>query len=139
MSGNAFIAWLLRSPLHGMVSKSLMLVTFTGRKSGKTYTTPVNYLRRDGALWTTSLRSRVWWRSLAGGAAATLRLQGKDVAARGDVLLEESAVAEALAQYFRAMPQAARYFNLRLDEAGNANPTDLARLAAERVMIRFKL
>ena len=31
--------FVLRSPLHGMVSKTVLLITFTGRKSGKTYTT----------------------------------------------------------------------------------------------------
>jgi hypothetical protein len=139
MSGNDFIAWLLRSPLHGMLSKSLMLVTYSGRKSGRRITTPVNYLRLDGALWVTSLRTRVWWRSLAGGAPAMLRLQGVDVTARGEVFLEESAVVEALRQYFRSAPQSARYFNLRLDEAGNADPAGLARLAARRVVIRFEL
>ena len=32
----------LRSPVHKMVSKTVLLITFTGRKSGKTYTTPVD-------------------------------------------------------------------------------------------------
>ena len=44
---NALMKSVLRSPLHGMVSKNFMLITFTGRRSGKVYTTPVNYVR-DG-------------------------------------------------------------------------------------------
>jgi len=39
--------FVLRSPMHAMVSKSVLLITFTGRKSGKTYTTPVDY-SQDG-------------------------------------------------------------------------------------------
>ncbi len=35
--------FLLRSPIHGMVSKTVLLITFTGRKSGKSFTTPVDY------------------------------------------------------------------------------------------------
>lgn len=31
---NPLVSWLLRSPLHGVMSKSTMLVTFTGQKSG---------------------------------------------------------------------------------------------------------
>lgn len=38
---------LLRSPFHGVVSNSLMLVTFTGCKTGNEYTTPVGY-RQEG-------------------------------------------------------------------------------------------
>ena len=41
--GNTFIKLFLRSPLHRMMSKSTLLITFTGRKSGNKYTTPVNY------------------------------------------------------------------------------------------------
>ena len=32
---NKFPALLLRSPLHRLISKSVLLITFTGRKSGK--------------------------------------------------------------------------------------------------------
>ena len=34
---NHFMSAVLRSPLHPMASRSVMLITFTGRKSGKTY------------------------------------------------------------------------------------------------------
>jgi hypothetical protein len=31
MNGNDFIAWVLRSRLHGLVSGGMLLITFTGR------------------------------------------------------------------------------------------------------------
>ena len=40
---NAGMRFILRSPLHGMVSKTITLISFTGRKSGKAYSTPVSY------------------------------------------------------------------------------------------------
>lgn len=40
---NPLMKLLLRSPLHGLVSKRLMLLTMTGRKSGKQYSIPVGY------------------------------------------------------------------------------------------------
>ena len=49
---------LLRSPLHGMLDKSTMLITVTGRKSGVPYTTPVNYIRSGEVLLTTSFKDR---------------------------------------------------------------------------------
>ena len=47
---NKTMKLILRSPMHGVVSKSMLLISFTGRKSGKTYTTPVGLLagRRPG-------------------------------------------------------------------------------------------
>jgi len=32
---NTLMSWLLRSPFHGLLSKSTLLVTVTGRKSGR--------------------------------------------------------------------------------------------------------
>ena len=48
---NPIVRFLLRSPIHGLWSGSLMLITFTGRKTRRFYTTPVRYLQRDGAVW----------------------------------------------------------------------------------------
>lgn len=33
MRGDGFITWMLRSPLHGMLSGTSLLVTVTGEKS----------------------------------------------------------------------------------------------------------
>jgi hypothetical protein len=36
---NPIVIHLLRSPLHGLMSESTMLVTYTGHRSGRTYAT----------------------------------------------------------------------------------------------------
>ena len=54
---NSIMMWLLRSPLHGMLSGSTMIITYTGRKSGMTFSTPVNYVRDGNVLWTVSFRA----------------------------------------------------------------------------------
>ena len=67
MNGNDFMSWVLRSPLHGMLSNGMMLITVTGRKTGKKYTTPVEYFREDGNLWVMTSRDRTWWKNLKAG------------------------------------------------------------------------
>jgi deazaflavin-dependent oxidoreductase (nitroreductase family) len=137
---NPFMTWLLRSPLHGFISSNTMLVTYTGRKSGKTYTTPVNYLRmkdsRGEYLLTTSTRERTWWRNLRGGAAVTLRLQGKDLPAQAEVLEDEGAVIDELGAFFEKAPKMAKYFGVRLEANGKPDRDDLARAAVTRVVVR---
>jgi hypothetical protein len=51
---NRPMSWILRSPLHRVLSKSTLLITLSGRKSGKLYTLPVNYVREGDILWITS-------------------------------------------------------------------------------------
>ena len=44
---NSIMSALLRSPFHGMLSSQMLLIKVTGRKSGRQYTTPVNYFQQD--------------------------------------------------------------------------------------------
>lgn len=136
---NPLMKWLLRSPLHGMVSKGVMLVTYTGRKSGKVYSTPVNYIRAGDLLLTTSFKGRTWWRSLRGGALVTVRLQGKDLPAAAEVVEEGQGVVENLAEIMRQAPQYARYLGVRLDGDQEADLDDVRRAAQERVVVRTRL
>ena len=140
---NPIIKWLLRSPFHGTVSKNMMLISYEGRKSGKSYSTPVNYLRlqdQEGEfLATTSLRERVWWRNLRGGAQVTVRLQGQDFRATAEVVEEDQGVLEGMLAYFRQAPRLARYYDVRVDEDGEPIPEEVARAVQGRVFIKTRL
>jgi deazaflavin-dependent oxidoreductase (nitroreductase family) len=136
---NALMSWLLRSPLHGMLSKGIILITVTGRKSGRKYTTPVNFVREGKMLWVTSLRQRTWWRNLMGGAPVSVLLAGRELKGRGEALTDEKAVRESLRTYLQKYPQYAKYFGVKFDPAGQPDPNDLARTAQERLMIRIDL
>lgn len=71
---NPLMSLLLRSPLHFLVSDSLMLITFTGRKSGREYTIPVGYHEIDGEF--VVFTHSDWWKNLKGGAQVKLRIAG---------------------------------------------------------------
>ncbi len=135
---NPITTWIMRSPLHGIVSKNMMLITYQGRKSGKQYTTPVNYLEipenGTAVLYTTSYREHVWWRNLRGGVQVTLRLRGEDLPAQAQVIEEHEVVDEALDAYLRQAPHLARYFGVSLQGNGSLDADDLHR-AAEKIVV----
>ena len=136
---NPLMIWILRSPLHVLLSRSFMLITLTGKKSGKTYTLPVNYLRNGDTLWVTSQRDRKWWRNLIGGAPVGVLLAGREISGRGEAIVEEKAVAESLQSYFRREPKYAGYYHEKLEPNREPVFEDGARAALERVMIRIGL
>jgi len=72
---NPLMKLLLRSPLHTLVSGSLLLLTFTGTKTGNEYTTPVGYWVKDGRLIVTT--HSPWWHNLKGGQPVELLLKGQ--------------------------------------------------------------
>lgn len=138
MNGNSFMTFMLRSPLHGIMSGSTMLITVTGRKSGRSITTPVNYYQEGDMLWVISNRERTWWRNLKGGVPVKLHLRGREKSGFGEVLLDEAAVAPQIGEYVRHLPISARSLGVHIQD-GQPDPADLRRLAKERVMIRIKL
>ena len=74
---NPFMKWLLRSPFHFIVSRTYLLMTFTGRKSGQVYTTPVQYAQRGESLSIITSEGYTWWKNLRAGADVQMYLRGK--------------------------------------------------------------
>jgi hypothetical protein len=134
---NGIMSFLLRSPFHSAISSNTMLITWTGNKSGKTYSTPVNYLHQGELLVTTSLRRRTWWRSLRSGQEVTLLVQGKKIRAMPQVFDTDETVIPALVSFLEAMPAYARYFNITLDEQNKPLTGEVERIAPRRVVIHF--
>ena len=136
---NPIMKSLLYSPLHGLVSKNVMSITFTGRKSGQVYTVPVNYVPDGNELLTVSLRGRTWWRNLRGGALVTIRLQGRELKATAEVIEDGSAVATSLMDLLKGAPGYARYLQVKSAPDGQPSITDVCRAAQERVIVRTRL
>ncbi len=136
---NPFMIWLLHSPLHKIASKNTLLITFTGHKSGRKYTTPVNYAIDSNVIYITSLRSRSWWRNLQRDVKISVHLQGKDLETYGEIIEDNEKVKEQLMRYLQKVPQYAKYFKVYLDPDGHPNSEDVAQAAKERVMILLRL
>jgi deazaflavin-dependent oxidoreductase (nitroreductase family) len=138
VNGNDFMAWVLRSPLHGMLSNGMMLITITGRKTGKKYTTPVGYYVEGDSMWVITSRERKWWKNLQGGAKVDMLLKRKPVTGFADVDLDEKSVEMRMVEYLRHVPQAAKPMKIRVED-GKPNQEDIASTAKERLFIKIKL
>lgn len=128
----------LRSPVHGMVSKALLLITFTGRKTGKSYTTPVSYSRQGDQVYV--FTHAVWWKNLCGGAPVTLRLRGQEL--RGvarPVDEDKQAIAAGLAAHLRKVPSDAVFYGVTFDEQGNPRAEEVQKAVQTVVMICIQL
>jgi deazaflavin-dependent oxidoreductase (nitroreductase family) len=135
MTGNDFVAFLLRSPLYFLLGNT-MLLTVTGRKTGRQYTTPVGYYRSGGDMWVITSRDRTWWRNLREGARVAMHIRGRDISGFADVILDEDAVTARVEEYLRYVPMAARPLGVRV-ENGKPHPEDAARLGRERLFVKI--
>lgn len=107
---NPLVVGMLRSPLHGLVSNHLLVITLRGRKSGKLYHAPVEYLQDGNQIIVISHASRVWWRNLIGTADVMLHLRGFDVHAVGTAILAQDAIASAAQEIYHLSPERAAKF-----------------------------
>jgi hypothetical protein len=102
--GNLFVVGLLRSPLHCLASGSLVLITYRGRRSGRCFTIPVMYAEREGTLtiFVGHSQRKRWWQNVRIGAEVEVRLRGRRLRGRAQVVGDSAAVETYLGRYPRA-------------------------------------
>jgi len=134
---NPFMKVILRSPFHGLLSHSTMLINFIGRKSGKTYTIPVNYVRDGDTLVVLSRVNRTWWKNLRGGAPITVRVQGQDLRGAGVVFEDPKSVSQSLLTLLQKVPTLRRHYPIRLTTNGQPeNPEAFREMTQDKVIVR---
>jgi len=135
---NHTMKFVLRSPIHGAVSKFTLLISFNGRKSGKTYTTPVSYSQNGDQV--TIFTHANWWKNLRGGASVTLRIRGMDVRGVAEPVADDKqAVAAGLAAHLRQVQSDAKYYGVTFDDQGNPRAEEVETAVQSVVMIRVRL
>ncbi len=135
---NRVPAAILCSPLHRLLSGKRLVLTFTGRRSGTRYATPVNYLQRGRELVITT-DSR-WAHNLDGGAPVQLQLRGRQVQASAEVVRDHALVVEALTALVRDHPPYGRWAHIHVGNDGTPNPADVhAEVTGGRVLVRVQL
>ena len=72
---NPIVKFLLNSPIHWPLSHWFAILAWTGRKSGKRYSTPISHIREGDVVWVTT--GDRWWHNLGDGAPVRVRLGGR--------------------------------------------------------------
>jgi deazaflavin-dependent oxidoreductase (nitroreductase family) len=134
---NPLVAAVLRSPMHGLLSDSLLLLTVRGRRTGRYRTLPVQYTRAGQTLYIVpgDHEHKTWWRNLLAPATVRVRLQGHDATGTGQVLLarhDPELVAGAMRPYLRRFPTSARLRGLTITDGQIVEDDSQLRAATSR-------
>ena len=114
----------LSLPFATPLSANLMLISYTGVKSGKAYRQPVSYAR-DGETLLTPGGGR-WTLNLKGGRQVTVRLRGRTVTAHADLVSDPAEVERLLGVIAAGNPRAMRFIPLPRRPDGRLDPDALA-------------
>jgi hypothetical protein len=98
------------------LTRRLMLITYTGRRSGKQYRQPLSYVEHDGALLTPG--GGKWKLNLPPGEPVRMRLRGRDVTARPEFIADPDEVEHLLAVMSAANPRVRNFVGIPHDAEG---------------------
>jgi deazaflavin-dependent oxidoreductase (nitroreductase family) len=87
---NKLMRLMLGLPFPTPLSSRLMLLTHTGRRTGRRYRQPVSYVRNGDVLLTPG--GGRWTRNLRDGEPVTVRLRGSDLTARLELVRDPDEV-----------------------------------------------
>ena len=89
---NPTLKLLLRTPFAGPVRHQLMVVSFTGRKSGRQYSIPLSAHLIDDVLY--AMTGAQWKLNFRGGATAQVLHDGKTRTMRGELIEDKALVTD---------------------------------------------
>ena len=136
---NVVVRALLQSPLHFLASKSLLLIHYTGRKSGRSYCTPVRYSREGDKLRCLTSEEIQWWRNVQARPNVSLVVRGTGSSYVARVTVNDpERIQGMLASFLAQYPQDAAYQEIRLNADGSLNAEDLARASLHAVVVDFE-
>ena len=129
---NPIMKGLLRSPLHRLLDGTLVLLTYTGRKTGRQYTIPIGYFAwEEGELM--SFSSARWWTNLRSSPPVTLLLKGHRVQAIPTVI-------DTLEEFIKRLgPRATRRLPIGLPRDREPTRDDLRNVPRGIALVQFQL
>ena len=107
----------LALPFPTPLSKRLMLVYLTGRRSGRSYRQPVSYVKDGESLLTPGGGN--WKLNLESGRPERIRLKGRDVSARPELIANVDEIDSALMRMTAINPRAASFIPITRKDDGH--------------------
>lgn len=110
----------LSLPVATPLSANLMLISYTGRKTGKAYRQPVSYVR-DGDVLLTPGGGR-WTLNLTDGRPVRIRLRGREVVVWPELVSDAAEVERLLGVIATKNPRAGRFIPIPRRPDGRLDP-----------------
>jgi deazaflavin-dependent oxidoreductase (nitroreductase family) len=132
-SAMSFQVWLLRRGLMGSMSNEIMVITVTGRKTGRQYSTPIGFLR-DGETIIALSRGSNWFKNAV--ATGTAQIEIKGVTTKVSVTpVKEQAERERIFELYQR--ERAKNFTRLFGVAVDAPEADLKTALATRDFVKM--
>lgn len=138
---NPVMRALLRSPIHAVVSGNIAILHYQGRRSGRSFNTPLSYVREADTVLLLSSLNTGWWKNFRDGAAAVeVEIGGRRHA--GTAVLHEGdtdALRDGVRRFLIALPRDAIVYGVKLDKSKRPIDASIADTAPRLVVVEISL
>jgi deazaflavin-dependent oxidoreductase (nitroreductase family) len=129
---------ILESPIHWPLSRWFAVLSWTGRKSGRRYTTPISYVREGSTAWVTT--GDKWWHNVVDGAPVRIRIAGRWRDGQATAVSDHAESKSNHERLFREHGWFRWLSGIPGDPSGGADPEAVERaLRSGRVLVRIEL
>ncbi len=137
--GNRIAIWLLRSRLHWLLSRSLMVLTYRGHHTGHRHELPLQYVDHGGRLivWAGTPEAKTWWRNFTSPRDVELTLRGRTVLGRANIIGSDQRRALTLRAYFERYPRTAPSGKPSFRKARPQQESVIARAAKDATLLEI--
>lgn len=138
---NPLMTGLLRSPFHAIASSNLCVFSYRGRRSGRSYSTPLSFMREGSTVRLLSSHNTRWWKNFLGGPAdveieiARETFRGRALTTVGD----SDAFRDGVRAFLTAVPRDARVYGIKLDSDRKPREEHIASAAGHVVLVEIEL
>ncbi|MEM1144016.1 MAG: nitroreductase/quinone reductase family protein [Pseudomonadota bacterium] len=138
---NPMVTTLLRSPLHAIISGNIALLHFQGRKSGRTFVTPLSYVRENNAVWLLSAHSTRWWLNLRGEQVpVSIEIARQTYTGKAQLWENDGEeLRDGVRRFLCALPRDAKVYGIKLDKNEEPIEESLAAAAQRLVFVEVRL
>lgn len=137
---NALMTMFLKTPgLQKILGKPIALLSFTGRRTGRSYTIPISYERRDDTVLMLTKKTRSWWRNFEDQPGVELRLAGRVLRGTAEAHVGTEQDLEEVAAFLATRPQDAKAYGVTRLSDGSLDPQDIRAHLPKTVVIHVQL
>jgi hypothetical protein len=130
--------FVLRLPFQTPMSKRLILISYMGRKTGRSYTIPVSYVQQGDDLLIPG--GGVWKINLENGAPVRIRFLGKERSAIPELIRNPDKVEDLVAFMMAANPAVSRFIGVPKSPDGHPDREQLkAAVRGGFAVVRLRL
>ena len=134
---NSMVRGLLRTPLiNRLLGRTFAVITVTGARTGRRYSTPVQYLAVDDDYVVLSQITRQWWRNVRTQPEVELLVAGAQLTGRATIA-DNPRAHDLMAKCLERNPRMGTFYGLQPDSTGAFASADIDRLLEKVVVLQI--